>query len=339
MDTINAPAGSAIAVNGNIGNLGSTSTPIDPDLKPQTVNEVRGGFEYELFKDLTVGMAGTYRAQGSVIEDGSFDDGGTYFLFNPGESLTNSLSCQPAPVGVGQCFGRARRYYRALEVTATKRFTNNFQLIASYVFSSLTGNYEGLFRNDNGQSDPNITSLFDLVSLLANSYGRLPNDRPHQLKFDGSYRFPFKLLVGASFRAQSGIPFNQLVPHPVYGNNEGFNVPRGTAIVPTVTAVQAGFPNTVDSIGSNRTPSTWNLDMNAYYPIALGEHRELRLQMDWFNVFNNQRAIRLDETFQINSGIPNVANIPQNRLPNPFYGAGTIFQFPSSLRLGVKFSF
>lgn len=337
VDTINAPAGSVVVAD--LGNLGSTSTPIDPDLKPQTVNEVRGGFEYELVKDLTVGMAGVYRAQGSVIEDGSFDDGDHYFLFNPGESVTNSLSCQPAPVGVGQCFGRARRYYRALEVTATKRFTNNFQLIASYVFSSLTGNYEGLFRNDNGQSDPNITSLFDLVSLLGNSYGRLPNDRPHQFKFDGSYRFPFKLLVGASFRAQSGMPFNQLVPHPVYGNNEGFNVPRGTAIVPLVTATQAGFPNVVDSVGSNRTPGYWNLDMNAYYPIALGEKRELRLQMDWFNVFNNQRAIRLDETFQINSGIPGVANTAGNRLPNPFYGSGTIFQFPSSLRLGVKFSF
>ena len=91
------------------------------------------------------------------------------------------------------CFGRARRYYRALEFTATKRFSNNWQLISSYVYSSLIGNYEGLFRNDNGQSDPNITSLFDLVSLLANGYGRLPNDRPHQFKFDGSYRFPFKL--------------------------------------------------------------------------------------------------------------------------------------------------
>ena len=32
--------------------------------------------------------------QGSVIEDGSFDDGDTYFLFNPGEPLP------PGPGGV-----------------------------------------------------------------------------------------------------------------------------------------------------------------------------------------------------------------------------------------------
>jgi len=196
-----------------------------------------------------------------------------------------------------------------------------------------------LFRNDNGQSDPNITSLFDLVSLLNGMYGRLPNDRPHQIKVDGSYRWPFKLMTGASFRAQSGIPFNALIPHPVYGNNEGFGVPRGTAIVPTVSVSQAGFPNVVDSIGDSRTPFTTNLDLNAYYPITFSEKKELRLQVDWFNVFNTQRAIRLDETLAINSGIPGVANIPANRFANPFYGAGTIFQFPSSVRFGVKFSF
>lgn len=339
---INAGPGSGVAAD--LGNLGSTSTPIDAGLRPQTVNEFTAGIEYEIAKDLVVGFRGIYRAQDNVIEDGSFDDGDHYFIFNPGDrrpGSTEDLAClgDAAAGRAPQCFGYARRYYRALEFTATKRFTNNFQFIASYVFSSLIGNYEGLFRNDNGQSDPNITSLFDLTSLLAGTYGRLPNDRPHQFKVDGSYRTPFKLMIGGSFRAQSGIPFNALIPHPVYGNNEGFAFTRGTATVPTVTVNDPLFPNVVNSIGDNRTPATWNLDLNAYYPIAVGERRELRFQVDWFNVFNSQRAIRLDETFQINSGIPNVANTPQNRLPNPFFGSGTIFQFPSSLRLGIKFQF
>lgn len=333
-----------------LGCLGCAPTPIDAGLKPQTVNEFTGGFEYEVVKDLALGARYIYRNQAQVIEDGSFDDGTTYFLFNPGRRGNGETTEDKACLGIGgapsaQCFGHARRYYRALELTATKRFTNDYQFIASYVYSSLIGNYEGLFRNDNGQSDPNITSLFDLVSLLDGLYGRLPNDRPHQFKFDGSYRTPWKLLIGASFRAQSGIPFNSLIPHPVYGNNEGFgrivpgDVPRGTAIVPTVTTTQPGFPNVVDSIGSNRTPTTFNLDLNAYYPIKFGEKKELRFQADWFNVFNSQRAIRLDETFSINSGISGVPNVAANRFSNPFYGAGTIFQFPSSLRLGVKFQF
>jgi hypothetical protein len=233
-----------------------------------------------------------------------------------------------------RCFGRAQRFYRALELTATKRFTNNYQFIASYVFSSLTGNYEGLFRNDNGQSDPNITSLFDLQSLLDNTYGRLPNDRPHQFKFNGSYRTPFKLLVSGNFYMQSGTPFNQLIPHPVYGNNEGFAVQRGTAIVPSVTAATAGFPNVVESIGSSRTPRTMNLDLGAYYPIKLGEKRELRLSGDWFNVFNSQRAVTLDQTYSLNSGVTGVAPVL-----NPFYGSALLVQPPSSFRFGAKFTF
>ena len=324
-----------------LGCLGCEATPVDHGLKPSSVYEGTAGFEYEVSNGLVIGARGVYRGYRNVIEDGSFDDGTTYFLFNPGRNepgTTEQKACQGA-VTAPRCFGRAQRFYRAVEFTATKRFTHNWQLIASYVYSSLIGNYEGLFRNDNGQSDPNITSLFDLQSLLDNTYGRLPNDRPHQFKVDGSYRTPFKLLLGASFRAQSGIPFNQLIPHPVYGNNEGFAVQRGTAIVPTVSTNDPAFPNTVDSIGSSRTPFTWNLDMNAYYPIKVGEKKEIRLSLDWFNVFNNQRAIRLDETFSINSGISGVANIAANRFANPFYGAGTIFQFPSSLRLGAKFTF
>jgi len=347
VSTLNSPA-SAFVVS-DIGNLGATHTPIDPGLKPQDVREWTAGAAYELNGGLTIGVRGVYRYQGWVIEDGSFDDGDSYFLFNPGRRGNGETTEDKACTGTGgapsaQCFGNARRYYRALEFTATKRFTNNWQLISSYVYSSLIGNYEGLFRNDNGQSDPNITSLFDLVSLLNGMYGRLPNDRPHQFKLDGSYRTPWKLQLGASFRAQSGIPFNALIPHPVYGNNEGFCVgaplnichPRGTAIVPTVSVSQPGFPNVVDSIGSNRTPTTINLDMNAFYPWKISENKEIRFSADWFNVFNSQRAIRLDETLQINSGIPGAAAI---QFANPFFGAGTIFQFPSSLRLGVKFTF
>ncbi|HLM57064.1 MAG TPA: TonB-dependent receptor, partial [Pyrinomonadaceae bacterium] len=325
---VNAPTSSVIFQGSasGLGCLGCHSTPVDTDIKPQSVWEGRAGIEYEAIRDLTLGFSGVYRSMGWVIEDGSFDDGTTYFLFNPGRRgrgpnaiTTEDLACDDPSIG---CFGRARRYYRGLEFTATKRFTNDFQFISSYTYSSLIGNYEGLFRNDNGQSDPNITSLFDLPSLLNNLYGRLPNDRPHQFKFNGSYRTPIRLMLSGNYYIQSGQPFNQFIPHPVYGNNEGLALPRGTAINPVT--------------GRNRTPTTYQLDLGAYYPIPLGEQRELRFQMDWFNVTNAQRALREDETFTINSGIPGAQGI---QFPNPFYGTGLVFQFPSTFRLGAKFSF
>ena len=342
-DRLNAPAGALILPGVSTGatNLGSDATPLDPGLKPQSIREMTAGFEYEIGNGVTVGSRGIYRSMVNVIEDGSFDDGDSYFIFNPGRNkpgTTEAAACAGDasldPPRLPQCFGRAQRFYRAIEFTATKRFTHNYQFIASYVYSSLIGNYEGLFRNDNGQSDPNITSLFDLQSLLNNTYGRLPNDRPHQFKFNGSYRTPWKLLLSANFYAQSGVPFNQLTPHPIYGNNEGFAVIRGTAIVPTVTANEPGFPNVVQSIGSSRTPTTMNLDLGVYYPIKLGEKRELRLSGDWFNALNSQRAVTLDQTFSINSGVSGVAPVV-----NPFWGSAQLVQPPSSFRFGAKFTF
>jgi outer membrane receptor protein involved in Fe transport len=336
-----------IALTNGATNLGASHTPIDFGIKPQTVNEVTAGFETEVRRDTVFGVRGIYRAQGSVIEDGSFDDGDNYFLFNPGEALppgpggpdgnTEFKACNDPNIG---CFGRARRYYRALEFTLNKRFSNRYAYGMSYVYSSLIGNYEGLFRNDNGQSDPNITSLFDLVSLLAGAYGRLPNDRPHQFKFNGTYQTPFKLILSGNFYVQSGIPFNALVPHPIYGNNEGFCVasstltvcnPRGTAIIPDLGANSFGVES---AIGKNRSPTTWNLDLGFYYPIKFSESKELRFTADWFNVTNSQRAVILDQTFLINSGVSGVAPVA-----NPFFGSGQIFQYPSALRLGAKFSF
>ena len=334
VQTLNGPLTANVATGFGTRNLGASSTPVDVGLKPQTVNETTAGFQHEIWKNTVFGFRGIYRAQGSVIEDGSFDDGNNYFLFNPGEPLppgpggitgnTEYLSCSDPTIG---CFGRARRYYRALEFTLDKRFADNYAFQASYVYSSLIGNYEGLFRNDNGQSDPNITSLFDLVSLLTNMYGRLPNDRPHQFKFNGTYQTPFKLVFSGNFYVQSGIPFNQLIPHPVYGNNEGFAVQRGTAITP------ADAPGGI-SAGSNRTPMTWNLDLGFYYPIKFSESKELRFTADWFNVTNSQRAVTLDNTFSINSG---VAGVPA--VANPFWGTGLIYQYPSAFRIGAKFSF
>lgn len=333
VNRVNAPLNATVATGFNTRNLGSAPTPIDEGLKPQTVNEWTAGFEHELKKNLTFGFRGIYRAQGSVIEDGSFDDGDHYFLFNPGEirpgqNTTEEQACGNPAIG---CFGRARRFYRALEFTLNRRFADNFAFQTSYVFSSLTGNYEGLFRNDNGQSDPNITSLFDLVSLLANTYGRLPNDRPHQFKFNGTYQTPWKLVVSGNFYIQSGIPFNQLIPHDVYGDDEGFGVTRGTAIIPDLGANSFGVTS---AIGKSRTPTTYNLDVGVYYPIRFTENMQLRFTADWFNVTNTQRAVILDQTFQVDSG---VAGIPP--VNNPFYGAGLAFQYPSAFRLGAKFSF
>ena len=110
-------------------NLGAHPTPLDPGLKPQTVDEWSAGAEYEVARDLVIGFRGIYRAQDEVIEDGSFDDGNNYFIFNPGRrgtgnfETTEDLACNNPTIG---CFGPARRYYRATRVLSNEALLEQF---------------------------------------------------------------------------------------------------------------------------------------------------------------------------------------------------------------------
>ena len=135
---------------------------------------------------------------------------GAYVLSNPGENA-------------GEGFPAPKRTYKALEVSLVKQLSNNWQFAANYRYSRLRGNYEGLFRNDNGQSDPNITSLFDFPNshLMRGQFssGPLNTDRPHVLNMFGTYFFDFGLEVGGALQWQSGVPRTALLAHPEYLNS------------------------------------------------------------------------------------------------------------------------
>ena len=81
--------------------------------------------------------------------------------------------------GVADGFPNPSRIYKSMELVVGRRFGTGMQLYASYVLSRLTGNFQGSFRGDNGQTDPNISSLFDFTNsdgLLSGQYipGPLP---------------------------------------------------------------------------------------------------------------------------------------------------------------------
>src|SRR5215813_10390417 len=121
VDRLNAPGGSNIisgvrsSLNTGAVNLGADATPLDPGLKPQSIGEYTVGLEYEVAKDIALGARGIYRHMRNVIEDGSFDDGDTYFIFNPGRNepgTTEANACagDPSTGRIPRCFGRAQRF-------------------------------------------------------------------------------------------------------------------------------------------------------------------------------------------------------------------------------------
>jgi hypothetical protein len=200
------------------------------------------------------------------------------------------------------------------------------------VYSSLIGNYEGCSVTTMGR-----LTRTSLRCSICRACSTTPTDVCLTIVHTSSSSTAATGPLGSFSLAETSTcspAFRLLGSHPVYGNNEQFVVQRGTAIVPTVTANDPNFPNIVNSIGSARTPTTMNLDLGLHYPIKFGEKRELRLTGDWFNVFNSQRALTLDQTYQINSGATGVPPVL-----NPFYGAAVLVQAPSAFRFGAKFTF
>lgn len=342
------------------GTLGGGTTPVDPDLKGQYIDEILLGYEQEVANNLSVGVKATYRDLGRVIEDLLIPGTGNYAIANPGSGLgsrvgfydywtTYDLDFSTAPAQ------DATREYMGVELSARKRFSNNTQFFASYLWSQLEGNYDGLFQASTGQLDPNINSAFDYADFSLNADGDLSNDRTHQFKFYGSYLVPSGpvdgLSVGLSAYYASGTPLTAMGYSFLYANWEYYLTPRG-------------------SLG--RGPADYEADLHLGYPIQLGGV-ELNLLVDVFNVFDRQSATRLDNRYNLPedghcAGFPGALNAdglsvlcnqdngwdnvvgtlnPVGTLTdaratatNPdFLEAGTLFTAPRSIRLGVRLSF
>ena len=181
------------------------------------------GFEFEALPGMNVGVRYIHRDIPRVLEDVQpfpivAGDLGIPGATTADYTLTNPGPDTPTAGDLGASFEKAIHRYNAIEVTADKRFADRWALQASYRYSRLRGTFEGFFRDDNGQSDPGITSLFDFPTndpsytaigvpqfgyrgdvrfLGALGEGPLPLDRAHQVKVYGNYEFPIALNVGA----------------------------------------------------------------------------------------------------------------------------------------------
>ena len=225
--------------------------------------------------------------------------------------------------GVADGFPNPIHIFKAFEIELNKRFANNWQLLSNWRISSLRGNFEGHFRNDNGQTDPAISSLFDFTegefNLLGdqNAAGPLNTDRTHIFNVYGNYVFskdqgPFRSLSGLNLgfgvHGESGVPISEYLAHPIYSN--AGEIPVGGR----------------GKIG--RTAWFTRLDLHADYKWALTEKTRLVFIGDFFNVTNRKGVRRPIENRQLSGGINNV-DFLQPR----------VFHLPFNMRLGLRFEF
>src|SRR5262249_17368673 len=165
------------------------------------------------------------------------------------------------------------------EVRARKTVGNTLWLQASYVFSSLRGNYDGGVNEVFQTTTPGVNADFDYPSLWHAAYGRLFLDRPHRFRFDGSWVTPLRLTVGLQAFASTGAPLDRTgYFNVVYGSGAGvYLVPRGSA---------------------GRLPTLWDANFTLAYPIVLGP-ATVTLQAYVFNLFNNQIPISRENRWTV----------------------------------------
>lgn len=327
------------------GLLGGENAGVVRNLHGQFNEEYVLGGEYEVARRWVVGGAFVVRRLMRAIEDISPDDGNTYVIANPGQNdcdvtadLRSSLStvCSDSAGNYNPdqtVFPSPTRLYGGLTLTVRKRLANHFQVFASYTLSRLTGNYTGLYSGDNDQIDPNLSSQYDLVSLIKNRYGLLPNDHPHQVKLSASYELGGLtptldgLTIGVRYDGQSGSPINYLGRHPAYGRREVFILPRGEA---------------------GRTPFVHQLDAFVGYDVGLGNSMKLNVNLTVFNVFDSQTPTLVDQEYTLDTVEPQAAGTPLGSLVNAdgepvavnsSFGTALQRQVPTYVRIGATLSF
>jgi len=300
--------------------LGGFTEPSDPDLENQYLNEYILGYEREVRPNLAVGVKGIYRYYGQVIEDFLCADDGTYCIGNPGEGIMK----QAFTLDYSQQFDvpKPKRTFKGVQLDATKRFSNNWQAIASYLYSRLDGNFDGEYAPfTNVGADPNISAAYDYYDFFTNgsdltkitNRGPLSNDRRHQFKVSGVYESPWKLSVGAAAYWRSGTPVTRYGYSDAYGRYEFFLTNRG---------------------GEGRTPSTYDVDVHLGYPFEVAHGVRINLLLDVFSILNTQRAVLLDQRWGFQE-----SDNAQSTPTNAGYRKAALRTQPTSARFGVRVSF
>lgn len=320
------------------------------------------GWQQLVRPDLSVEVRGIYRKQGRVLEDTqdvTVEEIENYY-YGRGYELPNPFPNYPDQRGFGAYnlsnpgensgpgFGNPKLDYKALELQIEKRLSDNWAGFFNYRYSILKGNYEGLFRNDNGQSDPNITSLFDFPNshLMRGQFqpGFMNNDRPHVLHVGGTYFFKNGIEAGGIFNWQSGTPRTPLLAHPNYQNagelpgrdpiytywDQALNGGYGDWAKATSCAGNPGdtpcflYDYTDAPRGSNgRVPDLATIDVHVGWKKDFKD-MTLKLAFDISNLFNAQEPQAFDDDIESTVSVA-----------DPNYLRATGYQAPRSVRLSV----
>ncbi|MFC1611939.1 hypothetical protein ACFL6C_13335, partial [Myxococcota bacterium] len=179
--------------------------------RPRT-HEVIAGFSREIIPDFELAADYTFRYNQNQWEDDEvnvlWNDGGDNAIgfVNGEQTFIYSLGAMRD----------AWIRYHGLQVQLNKRFSRNWQMLASYTWS-LTEGTQGTI----------VSVAFDRPRMREYEFGYLPQDVRHVVKIHGSYRFPHGIVAGGRFRYRSGYPVNRGIFNNFFNDYADRRAPRG----------------------------------------------------------------------------------------------------------------
>ena len=278
----------------------------DPNLKPMFQDSTNVGVEYQVNPTTVFTANYVHNILTRTVEDFSalIDGNNVYTIGNPGEGLA---TIYPAsyPATASFAMPRPKRQFDALELSVSRRFSNNWFASANYTLSRLYGNYSGLADADEIQTPTtgisasttqqstgsiarvgsNSHSGWDTDTILWDArgnvgvFGRLPTDRPHVVKLYGAYTTPFGTQIGGFFYGGSGTPIstvvNSLDLEPLLVNGRG---------------------------DMGRTPFLTRTDLLVSHQLSLAGNKKVRFELNVLNLFNQKTATHVFN--HLNKGAP-----------------------------------
>ncbi len=191
---------------------------------------------------------------------------------------------------IGTLPDEAFRDWQGLELVFRKRYSDNWQLLASYNYAEADGNTNS-DANFDGAGD-----VFPLDPRAPNRTGTQPGSVEHLFKAHGSYDWDNGFQLGGSYRWNSGLILNR---------NQGQAFSRSIPDFTDTPFPARGLPGTGGLFGS-----TWIaddaigfidgreygvLDARASYVWATNDRIEVDFFLDIFNVLDDQQVIRVQD--------------------------------------------
>lgn len=165
--------------------------------------------------------------------------------------------------------------YNALDVDVSRRFSNGFEVLASYTWSHAIDNVDPDIPSQN-PNDPNFTGVQEKGNAIY--------DQRNRFVLSGVYTAPLKIRIGGVGTFGSGLPYN-ITTGLTNSGDTGATTDR-----PVINGFVVGR-----NTGHGRP--IYSVDPFIERPFTFAEHYELNLRAEAFNIFNHANFVGYSGTW------------------------------------------